>query len=223
MTTPPSSPLSRRTFLARLMGAAAMAPLAVAAAKQTPTFDESIRDMDVRISRTRAAADVLLQGVAIKVPSNRSVAPWSRRGVPEGVLTASYVGPWDGTFKLERGCTNPAYILADLYERTGKEPDWVTGLRGTQISADGTVTPAGFYLNWQMLYDWGRFCDEATTDRRGHYRPRFRLAATNLRGTYKDADEMIALRERLRMHCLSWQSTDPRYRTSYPGIPYPHA
>ena len=47
-----------------------------------------------------------------------------------------YHGEWDGTFKNERGCSNPAFIYADLVEQTGGE------------------------VNWQEVYQWGRYCDE---------------------------------------------------------------
>ena len=33
--------------------------------------------------------------------------------------------------------------------------------------------------------------------------------------------DMSNLREHLRMEFLAWKATDPRYRTSWPGIPYP--
>ncbi len=157
------------------------------------------------------------QGIAIKVPSNRVFVP-SLKDHPNGYH--AYPPPWDGSFKLERGCTNPAFILADLIARTGAKHDWVTGIRGQRYGGQGE---AGYYPNWLMLYDWGRWCDEVVSCGvdirqndcpevwyRGHS-PRF--AVNTVCQTPAD---MVRLRETLRMHCLHWQGSDPRWRTSYP-------
>ena len=141
-----------------------------------------------------------------------------------------YHGDWDGvSFKEEVGCTNPAFILADLMERTGARPDWVTGFPALDYA--GRETDPSL-LHWRMLYDWGSACDElimATPARlygesdlafgtrvheQARLRPRFTV--NTICSTHED---MVTLRETLRMHCLSWQSTDPRYRTSWPGLP----
>lgn len=167
-----------------------------------------------------------VQGLAIKVPSNR-IAYWTGSVYDadqrDRGWAYKYVGDWDGSFKLERGCSNPAWVLADLYERTGTCPDWVVNDRRRAGSA------ASPHLDWRMLYDYGRWCDEpvlggAVTITNGSPvqhdisigRPRLAVHAAT-----RTCEDMDKLRETLRMHCLSWQSTDPRYRTSWPGVPYP--
>lgn len=230
-------PTTRRTFLTKL-GALAVAPFATyslhkAATKQpitcTPTDDASLK------AAHDSFADRVFQpnvGIDIKVPSNRFIL-WTPQygGGADGHHV--YLGDWDGTFKLERGCTNPAYILADLSERCGINHDWVTHVKEVAIDAGG-VRWGTSPLNWQMLADWGKWCDELVTstgwiqDRPDHF-TRFvgspKVSQPSPRCTVSAVcstrEEMEQLRQSLRMHCLSWQSTDPRYRTSWPGVAYP--
>lgn len=219
---------TRRAFLARLAAAAGLTALAARA------------NAGHSLSYTTQKQAIDCTGVAIKVPSNRLVhygctydELMRKRALGEWVSPSAitYEGNWDGTFRLECGCTNPAYILADLYERMGAEPDWAIGEMWYKPSRSGWVENV-YRLNWAILYDWGRFCDElvpvgleyrggteplhALTNR--HSAPRFTVETV-----CQTREDMDRLREELRMHCLSWQSQDPRYRTSYPGIPYPAA
>ncbi len=167
----------------------------------------------------------MVEGLAIKVPSNR----WRTaiHTTPTRVFSHyayHYDSDWDGTFKLECGCANPAYVLADLCNRARpeiSEPDWV-------------LQDSVGLLDWRMLYRWGCHCDElvatsgwemvsARETRRwvGNpkiSRPTVRCVVNAVCPTLEDERQ---LRETLRMHCLQWQSTDPRYRTSWPDIPYP--
>ncbi len=228
--------LTRRSFLTRALLGAAAIPLAskLAAEPATQTTTGSLGDAMGGLGN---AGQLYVQGLAIKVPSNRTVAPWYREGVPEGTLTASYVGSWDGTFKLERGCSNPSYILADLYDRTGEEPDWVVAIKPS-ISPFAPMVMDGMHqllkprLDWALLYHWGQWCDQLATETQhvemwnervvGHRVMRRTLGPRFTVNTVcATREDMVTLRESLRMHCLDWQSTDPRYRTSWPGIPYP--
>lgn len=232
MTTPTLTPTSRRTFLTRMLAAAGLAPLAAAAyslSKPAQTQFIPCAQTEAYLKRVYAA-----KGAAIKVPSNR-LACWNR-GLDQPPIH-DYVGDWNGTFRLEHGCTNPAYVLAHLYERTGAEPDWVVNDVGRVTTRQGEVVSysarpkSTWGLDWTMLYHWGQACDEPSAvwkevtqpDGRStrhvmsvSQRPRFTVSAF-----CSTPEEMIALRETLRMHCLSWQSTDPRYRTSWPGVGYP--
>jgi hypothetical protein len=257
-------PINRRSFLASLLAApAALWAATCGTSKPTPQAKTVAFDgkpltpvHSAEIGHQLQSKEWMVQGLAIKVPSNRySYLPPSTVCTPENFeqqlaqAQHLYIGEWDGTFILEKGCTNPAYILADLYERTGAEPDWAVADRSVPASfaampmvTGGVLQLLKPRLNWQMLYDWGRFCDELVTGwqikegsrlddglmifqfttpgcRDGwveQVAPRFTVNTACY--TQEDLEE---LRQNLRMHCLSWQSTDPRYRTSWPGIPYP--
>lgn len=210
---------TRRTFLTRLVAAAGLTTLATRAAAPKQPY---IVAMDPALpgSDLTAKHAYRVEGVAIKVPSNRVAMARATQGVGVTSSWHEYEGNWDGSFKLERGCANPAFILADLYERTKPvlpEPDWV-------------LQDSVGFLDWTMLYNWGRWCDDEECDWKRHtdgsnhaygdpiWTPRFTV--NTLCQTPEDMDR---LREDLRMRCLQWQSTDPRYRTSYPGVPYPRA
>jgi hypothetical protein len=203
---------------------------------QTPPTSDPIADFkDVGLP---GPTGVLVKGLAVKVPSNRYYVEdcdaIARDGYHPGINASyRYFGDWDGTFKLERGCSNPAYILADLLEREGETSpshsiggDWVTNDR---------TRP--WLPNWQMLYDWGvhcdqpqkgsRICDPASPDIQWISPAAALMGYGNTSGPrmtvntiVSTPEEMSRLRETLRMHCLRWQSTDPRYRTSYPVISY---
>ena len=221
--------MNRRTFLrtAAIGAAAAPALVKVLGVKDTPQIDLTVTTYQLD-SKVRYAPGV------IKVPSNR----WNRcvgdvhiEGQPVATVV-EYVGDWDGTFKRERGCTNPAWILADLYEWTRAEPDRMLAAK-VPFSASASMVMDGLsqllkpQLDWQMLYHWGQWCDEIAEDWTcmsdapgGHHtehssgvsdRTRFTCSAV----CYTSA-EVVQLRETLRMYCLSWQAGDPRYRTSYP-------
>lgn len=240
--------VSRRRFLATLLAApaAALALTKVAAAKAPPTTVLQ-GPVDTHVSPVMPQRSWLVKGLAIKVPSNRySVSLLASRDGPVISRQHDYIGDWNGTFKLEAGCSNPAYILADLYERTGAEPDWVVADKSVAASfASGPMVMSGMWqllgprLNWQLLYDYGVWCDELVTG----YQVTDGNRTTGITMTdvcpptvwwepvtaprltvntfVSTPEEMTTLRETLRMHCLSWQSTDPRYRTSYPGVGYP--
>lgn len=226
------TPQSRRAFLGHLAGLAA-APFAAAglARAATPAPASVVRKPVEWI----IPSDEEVLGRAIKAPSNR-IAYWAmhtngrpKDGVPDHY---QYWGDWDGTFKLERDCTNPAYILADLYERTGEEPDWAVARHyspGDYPSATWQLLKPS--LDWEMLYHWGMWCDEIVTDgwevicpgsipSGPHCRtggdPCPRLVVYGLCANNKERERLW---EMLRMHCLRWQSTDLRYRTSWPGVP----
>lgn len=230
-----STPTTRRAFLGHIAALAA-APLALraAAASNPPAAGAPEPTPFTVVPATDA--DLRAMGY-VKVPSNRvAMGKWT----PEAGIYRQwheYHGDWDGTFRWERGCTNPAYVLADLYHRTGAEPDWVSSLRGVMIVGQ-EATPTGFYLNWQTLYDWGRHCDEVVTASHDlptsewphHWvlfgrgaRGEIRSDRTGPRFTVKlePGTDLESARRVLRMYCLKWQSTDPRYRTSWPGVPYP--
>jgi hypothetical protein len=200
-----------------MLVAAGLAPLAARAAKD-PGYHVGIDPAGPGSDATDHHA-VWVNGPAIKVPSNRVMWPHDDVFRREWVMVSRYIGDWDGTFKLARGCTNPAYILADLYDRAREgrlpEPDWV-------------LQDSVGFLDWQMLYDFGRWCDEtvvgtgvvitngsAVHTRLNAFTPRLTVHAALV-----NEEQIDGLRETLRMHCLSWQSTDPRYRTSWPGISY---
>lgn len=135
---PPNTPApstSRRVFLKRLalVAAAPFAAKALARQEIAPLpAPEPLPRNPAWIAHDLFEA----QGLAIKVPSNRHLY-WdyvSTGGARPFMVT--YHGEWNGTFKEERGCTNPAYILADLMEQSGQSPDWGS------------------------IYQWGVWCDE---------------------------------------------------------------
>ena len=209
-----STPLNRRAFLTRLAAAAGLTALAARASAKPPytiAMDPALPGSDVTDHYAERVFRV--EGVGVKVPSNR-VRVWSQSN-PDG--TVVYNGDWDGTFRLERGCSNPAYILADLIERDLKQTlggctDWV-------------VSDCHGSLNWPMLYDWGKWADEmvaAGLEYRGGPEPLYAITAMYLAPRFtvntvcQTREDMVTLRETLRMHCLAWQAQDPRYRTSWP-------
>lgn len=208
--------MNRRSFLASLTGLAA-APFALRASYTLPTTV-----VPQAIPCGSSPPPVRAGERGIKVPSNRFhwFAPHDNGRPRHEPDHHTYEGDWDGTFKLERGCTNPAYVLADLIERTGSM-DWVTH----RPDPHGIYGYTPFALNWPMLYDWGRVCDElvdnpatlefpngsTSTMWRMGFGPRWTVSNACL--TSPDQDR---LRETLRMHCLKWQATDPRYQRSFP-------
>lgn len=218
-----TTPLNRRSFLARSLTALAAAPLLVKAAlSQKPTLKSTEWTVDLHGQPPLHLFSMEVQGAAIKVPSNRHRCLRIRQADGSSPDRIRYLGEWDGTFKLERGCTNPAWILADLYERSGIEPDWVIKRHwDSWLYRSGAQRLLRPVLNWQMLYHWGVWCDEPVwhTIRGERSDGAARFAVNVVCHTQKDID---SLRETLRMHCLNWQSTDPRYRTSWPGVVYEH-
>ncbi len=244
-----NTPSTRRSFLRNAVVGVAAAPLLVKAA-----MDQKIEPKKLYPYRGEEGDVINLYsldgppgqwGEAIKVPSNRM--PCCGICLPSGAryMAHTYMGDWDGTFKLESGCTNPAWVLADLYERTGTELDWVVA-RKMSVSLYEPWVMSGIsqllkpQLDWQMLYDWGRFCDELVGPASQLVRERegnlieilpqpvvWRELPWSVRFTVdvpcRIQEERDQLRNDLRMYCLSWQSQDSRYRTSWPGIPYPQA
>ena len=212
---------TRRQFLTNLLAAAGI-PLVARASYSLP-----------KPTKKQAIPCIMLpdggpqpyKGPAIKVPSNRywieDRGDICRNGYHPGTNAFyRYFGDWDGTFKLEEGCTNPAYILADLTERLGIDHDFAIHRgRGPLVNECGWIRSP---LNWQMLYDWGRHCDEPLDDPDvldGKITRSIRMIAST-ENCHTHAD-LVALRQTLRMYCLQWQATDPRYGTSWPGVPYP--
>ena len=209
---------TRRQFISTLIAAPAAL---VALSKATPKASEP--ELTVKTYPLNSRVRYAMQGWGVKVPSNRvlveDMEDICRNGYHPGINTHHrYLGNWDGTFKVERGCTNPAHILANLIEQTDRlgGGDWVTNRR---------THP--WQLDWQMLYDFGRWCDELDTEtvsietwewhviqrkvKRDAMCPRMMVKII-----CQTPEHLELLREHLRMHCLRWQSTDPRYRTSYP-------
>jgi len=87
------------------------------------------------------------KGREIRVPSNYDA------------LTRTYVGQWDGTWKLSV-CSNPAWVLLDLITND------IFGL-GSRVNI-GMVDPWG-------LYRIAQYCDEMVPDGQGGMEPRFRV------------------------------------------------
>lgn len=81
----------------------------------------------------------------VRVPSNYDA--WTR----------SYVGTWDGTFKMS-WTDNPAWVFYDLATNV------CDGL--------GRLLPAGWVDRW-ALYQIARYCDELVPDGKGGMEPRF--------------------------------------------------
>ncbi len=237
---------TRRTFLRNALVSLAAIPLLAQkcfaakpeAAPMVVNLNDdaySVKTFTAPSSRVDLEHGMHVQGLAIKVPSNRMLFEDRdeilRNGMSDRAYAPLYVGEWDGTFKLERGCSNPAYILADLYERSGERPDWVVAAKKWhRMPTEENPFGYGLPIDWQMLYHWGRWCDEMSTTHSeiihangsaNHYAGLFTRPRLAINAFCQTRDEITSLREVLRMHCLSWQSTDPRYRTSWPGIPYP--
>ncbi len=210
---------SRRQFLQTLAGLA-VAPFALsralAAPKAAPYVITPQDEAEAMARIVQVHERFNLDPRAIKVPSNRRSFAAFRNA--DGSITQGYLyeDDWDGTFKLEV-CDNPAYVLADLMEAQGYVP-WANG------------------FDWRVLADWGRYCDELVLDgewlmhnrRTGElstvaesgpdgpiWAPRFTVEQ---RSTNRATS--AALRETLSMHYRIWLATDPRYRRSFPGIPY---
>jgi hypothetical protein len=192
---------TRRQFLTRLLAAASI-PLVARALPQPPIM---LPD----------GGPQPYKGPAIKVPSNRyyveDVMDIYRNGYRPGINPCyRYVGEWDGTFKLEVGCTNPAWVWLYLCERAYPG-------RPRRVAAEISQRISCGEVNYRMLYDWGKWADEPLDDPsvlRGKITRSIRMIAST-ENCHTHAD-LVALRETLRMYCLQWQSTDPRYRTSYP-------
>lgn len=222
--------ISRRAFLVTMLAApAALVALSKATAKPPTPVKWVIPPLSEILG---PGYDRPLFG-AIKVSSNRWCYDYAT--ADEDSVGHYYHGDWDGTFKLESGCTNPAYILADLTERLGGGHDWVT--HGGRLDYAGRETDRNM-LNWQMIYDYGVWCDELITGyqvtdgnltsaiaRTGACPPtvwwkHVSAPRMTVKRVCQTHEQMVALHETLRMHCLQWQSTDSRYRTSWPGVPY---
>jgi hypothetical protein len=199
---------TRRQFLTRLLAAAGIPLIARALPQSQPQSLLMLPDGGPRPYK----------GPAIKVPSNRY---WvedrediCRNGYHPGTNAFyRYFGDWDGTFKLERGCSNPAYILADLITRGAPAEDQHA------------------LVDWKAIYDYGRYCDELVPDwmvmydeedlrteasvaqkqDTGCLQPRFTVNTV-----CRTAGEADGLRDNLRMRFICWKATDPRYRRSFP-------
>ena len=120
-----SNHTTRRQFLNRLLLAAGATPLAAHALTQPPAqLDTPHKLKPGWTMEPRQDIDLTVRGVAVKVPSNRIWFEDRESIYRDGYWPGRnayhvYHRDWDGTFNMERDCTNPAYILADLYERTG--------------------------------------------------------------------------------------------------------
>ncbi len=199
-----SNPTSRRHFLQSLLAIPAVlaATKGLGATRVSPTIYKG-----GGITPTPPFS-VMVGGLSIKVPSNRRMfwAQYYANDPKYGVDHHYYQGEWDGSFKLESGCSNPSFILADLMIRDGENPDW------------------------KAHYDFGVWCDELTTshirwiDENGGFN---RANATYSEGRINrfsvntvcrhQMDRMV-LKQRIQMEFTHWKSTDPRYRKSWPGI-----
>ncbi len=110
----------------------------------------------------------------------------------------TYDGDWDyETFTYlctcfpQPPCSNPAFILAHLTEKQGGEVDW------------------------RVIYDWARFCDEMVSHEEG-WQNRFTED-----WALQPAEKELRLRNHLRMCRICWEAESPKWRKSWPGIPYP--
>ncbi len=195
---------SRRSFLHSLALLAA-APLAARALVKAPS-DIAPSPGVVEL----ASQAYLLHGVGIKVPSNRlptivRIDLYHPHRV--GQEGHCYVGDWDGTFRTERGCSNPAWVWYHLLEK-----EWPGGP-----------------LSLQMLYDYGVWCDqlvlEPVTPRDrsvrwhspdGHGEPYTLRPRSEVNVICRTPEETDRLRDDLRMGFLSWRAGDPRWRRSWP-------
>lgn len=199
MTTP--TPQSRRSFLTTLAGlvlAPVIAARALAAAKAAPTLDITTIPLKSEVTYARSRS--------ILVPSNRT--PFQAYRNADGSITWGYLYKegWDGTMKLDAGCTNPAWVLCDLQ-----------GLNPT--------------LAHVSVYHWAMACDELVLapitprDRSvdwhspdGHGEPVSWRPRHTIHTLYVAEND---LRRSLETHFEVWKATDERYRKSWPGIPYP--
>lgn len=125
--------------------------------------------MDPRTFASIPARSYLVDGIKIRVPSNRTVV--------NGVAT--YFGDWNGTFKVET-CDNPAWILYDLLtsERYGL---------GRFMSAS--------QIDRATLYTIGKYCDEQVPDGMDGFERRFACNVTiNTRQeAYKLVSDLISV------------------------------
>lgn len=214
---------SRRSFLHSL-GLLAFAPVALSRALTSRPPIKVIHHDVVTPDMEKLMGEPLLspeasrvfveKGRTIKVPSNRYTLTRKVMHPTGEVATVEhfYYGDWDGTFKLEEGCTNPAYVLADL-----ETHHRLTTLNGGYFGAP---------LDWRALYDYGCHCDELIVDPESFagggpaygatmWKPRRVIDPVCVSPAETDD-----LREVLRMRFMVWKATDPRYRRSFPGIPY---
>ncbi len=210
---------TRRQFITSLLGLATLPFAARALGKAAPPTITNASDAYLNWRASGMAG--------IKVPSNRYTVTHKvldYAGRETITVRHAYYGDWDGTFKVEQGCSNPAYILASLLQ---PECDDYNRAR---VAVSSIATNAKT-LDWNAIYHWGQFCDEMVLDietcdlnlsKDGWYStassatwaPRFEVNTI-----VKTAAEGAKLREELRMHFLSWREEDPRYRRSIP-VPY---
>lgn len=177
--TPPT-PASRRAFLAKLAALAAAPFVAKAVCQSEPPSFAGHQVAGKLVHIPTDYQPPVVQGLAIKVPSNRHLY-WdyvSTGGAWPFMVT--YHGEWNGAFKPERGCTNPAYILADLMEQSGQSPDWAS------------------------IYQWGVWCDEPVIDheRTGPFRtdgptPTYMAPRLSYNGVIQDSDHQKEVTWRL--------------------------
>lgn len=208
-----TTPITRRRWLGSL---AALVAAPFAAKLVARSSFPSVSAADTLRSHVEPGS-YFVRGLTIKVPSNRM----PMRCVLDvhnphrvGQEWHEYLGDWDGvTFKDEAGCSNPAFVYADLVERSypGHGPVPRTCWQFTESE-------------WRALHAWGVWCDELVTDwyeqwgpgsatiGGGHtWRPRFTVNAF----VHTNA-ERAALKNDLHMRFLAWKAGDERYRTSWP-------
>jgi hypothetical protein len=215
-----NTPITRKHFLTTLAGLIAVpfvASRALGAAKAPKAPNTLLTSTPLRITILPVREYDENGNRLIKVPSNRYLVE-DRESIcrdgyhPGHNVYHAYHGDWDGTFKLEQGCTNPAWVLNDL-------------VRGNDGRIPEGVQPSEF--NPFALYDWGVACDQPgdrhstviTFD--GTVAKTPYMPSLSVDSSLYTVGRETELRDRLRMFFLAWKSTDPRYRTSWPGIPYP--
>ncbi len=161
-----TTPTSRRSFITTLAGltvAPFIAARVLASTRSAPTSCLS-EPFDTHTFPGVPQRSFVVAGRAIKVPSNRlwveDVEAICRDGYhPYQNAYHRYVGHWDGTLKLERGCANPAWIWLDLCERAySNRPKRLAAEIAVGITDD---TKQG-RLDLRDLYDFGCWCDELT-------------------------------------------------------------
>ncbi len=214
---------TRRQFLTSLLGFATLPFVARALGKPSQPVAKPVdwakllKDAAPNQQTNRAYE---VQGIGVKVPSNRFRSPhfdWY-----------DYVGKWDGTFKVEQGCANPAWIWLSLLESAYPG-------RPTRVAAE-VAQRETCEMDYQVLYRFGQWCDEIVIDwetQRDHivewdssrgqgepitWQPRYQVNTL-----IQTEAERAALKDGLRMRFLSWRASDPRYQRSFPGIPHPLA
>lgn len=202
-----TTPITRSRFLATLAGLVAapfVASRALAAAKV------ALAPLDLTVITIPLDSKIRYVKRPILVPSNRYLVEdveFTRENGfhPGRSISHHYYGHWDGTLKLEAGCTNPAYVLADLSSRDECGTQWGD-------AAHSALYDWGFWCD-QPVVNWPSMLNRTKPDPAYVWHPRHTIHTLYI----AEGD----LRHSLETHFKVWKATDERYRKSWPGIPYP--